>query len=254
MAAPEASPAPAAHASASGEDGPREDSSDLETIFEKLLSVVGMPAPGLDLAASAESLPSAVREALAVASAEELRTLAVMSAEELRVQFALVRTQAGEESAGQAGQAPQYAAREQYPEGVSVHVAGLDGLDDVWPEQLAEHFKFCGEVKRVVLKVERQFGTRLGYGYVDFADQAGAEAALSLDGAEFAGRALKVNRKRPKPDMGWGGGWADKGKGKGKGKKPDWGWGSQSWPAWGGWGKGRRPASESCPARHALQA
>ncbi|CAK0861308.1 unnamed protein product [Prorocentrum cordatum] len=239
MAAPEASPAPAAHASASGEDGPREDSSDLETIFEKLLSVVGMPAPGLDLAASAESLPSAVREALAVASAEELRTLAVMSAEELRVQFALVRTQAGEESAGQAGQAPQYAAREQYPEGVSVHVAGLDGLDDVWPEQLAEHFKFCGEVKRVVLKVERQFGTRLGYGYVDFADQAGAEAALSLDGAEFAGRALKVNRKRPKPDMGWGGGWADKGKGKGKGKKPDWGWGSQSWPAWGGWGKGR---------------
>eukprot|EP00435_Cladocopium_sp_Y103_P038417 s791_g10.t1 len=67
------------------------------------------------------------------------------------------------------------AMREQYPEGCSVYVGGLDGEDEMYPEQLYEHFKECGEVKRVCIKIDKFSGERLGHAYVDFADESQAE-------------------------------------------------------------------------------
>eukprot|EP00441_Pelagodinium_beii_P033590 CAMPEP_0197631396 /NCGR_PEP_ID=MMETSP1338-20131121/8567_1 /TAXON_ID=43686 ORGANISM="Pelagodinium beii, Strain RCC1491" /NCGR_SAMPLE_ID=MMETSP1338 /ASSEMBLY_ACC=CAM_ASM_000754 /LENGTH=144 /DNA_ID=CAMNT_0043202825 /DNA_START=35 /DNA_END=466 /DNA_ORIENTATION=+ len=93
-------------------------------------------------------------------------------------------------------QALATALREQYPEGCSIYVGNLEGDDEMWPEQLMEHFKGCGEVKRVIIKIDRMSGERLGHAYIDFADDMMAEVAVALDGTEFNGRNIKVDKKR----------------------------------------------------------
>merc|ERR1712039_375168 len=111
----------------------------------------------------------------------------------------------------------------------------------IWPEEMFEHFKFCGEVKRITIKVDKQTGIRTGYAYVDFADALSAEAALTLDNSEFFGRILKVSKKRPKQynnDFGKNGGKGGK-NGGGKGWN-NWGGGWNNWNGGGrgGWTKG----------------
>ncbi|CAJ1406351.1 unnamed protein product [Effrenium voratum] len=71
------------------------------------------------------------------------------------------------------------AMREQYAEGCSIYVGGLEGEDEMYPEQLYEHFKECGEVKRVCIKIDKMSGERLGHAYVDFAEESQAEADRS---------------------------------------------------------------------------
>eukprot|EP00434_Breviolum_minutum_P018850 symbB.v1.2.016627.t1/scaffold1241.1/size129723/2 len=75
--------------------------------------------------------------------------------------------------------------REQYPEGCSVYVGGLEGEDEMYPEQLYEHFKECGEVKRVCIKIDKFSGERLGHAYVDFADESQAEVSLGNSGKKI---------------------------------------------------------------------
>lgn len=225
--------------------------------------------PVQDPTALVAGLPDEVRDVLAAATPEELEALAGATPEELQQQLALLQRQ-GQLDARQLAaladednqtyqQALASAVREQYPDNCSVHVSGLEGTDEIWPEMLANHFMSCGEVKRVIIKVNRETGERMGFSYVDFADQASAEAALALDGSDFAGRTIKVNKKRPKEqynnDM-WGkNSWLGKGKmgsgksAKGYGKfcgKGSWGWPAQAawnwaaqWAAGGPWcGKG----------------
>ncbi|CAE8638686.1 unnamed protein product, partial [Polarella glacialis] len=83
------------------------------------------------------------------------------------------------------------ASREVYPEANSIYVGNLEGEDDIWPEQIVEHFKDSGNVKRVIIKIDRGTGERLGYAYVDFDMEASAEVACSLDGSTFLGRQIK---------------------------------------------------------------
>mmetsp|Transcript_44532 Transcript_44532/g.127567 ORF Transcript_44532/g.127567 Transcript_44532/m.127567 type:complete len:200 (-) Transcript_44532:487-1086(-) len=191
---------------------PAKDASEgdaLETIFGKLMGAAAKA--GEDPTKALDSMPSSVREALAVASPEELKTLAAMSEEDLHAQFlsAAQTAQAEGDPNESYHTAVHMSSREQFPEGVSVHVGGLDGMDDILPEMLAEYFKSCGDVKRVAVKVDRWTGARLGFAIVDFGDEAAVETALTLDGSEFGGATLKVTKKKPAGD--WGG--------KGKGKK-----------------------------------
>ena len=55
--------------------------------------------------------------------------------------------------------------------------------------------------------MDRETGRSKGFGFVEFASDAEAKAAIAeLDGKEVGGRALKVNEARPRNDFGGGGG------------------------------------------------
>lgn len=60
-------------------------------------------------------------------------------------------------------------------------------------------FATYGQVASVKLISDRETGRARGFGFVEM--ENGAEEAISaLDGADFGGRALKVNEARPRPE------------------------------------------------------
>ena len=66
-------------------------------------------------------------------------------------------------------------------------------------EDVDEVFKEYGEVKRVQLPTDRETGRMRGFGFVEMSTDAEEEAAIAeLDGAEWMGRTLKVNKARPR--------------------------------------------------------
>jgi cold-inducible RNA-binding protein len=68
-------------------------------------------------------------------------------------------------------------------------------------------FENYGTVERVNLVTDRDTGRSRGFAFVEMTDTAEADRAISaLDGADFEGRALKVNEARPKQPGGGGGG------------------------------------------------
>jgi RNA recognition motif-containing protein len=68
-------------------------------------------------------------------------------------------------------------------------------------------FEHYGTVERVNLVTDRDTGRSRGFAFVEMTDTAEADRAISaLDGADFEGRALKVNEARPKQPGGGGGG------------------------------------------------
>ena len=74
-------------------------------------------------------------------------------------------------------------------------------------EDVDEVFKEYGEVKRVQLPTDRETGRMRGFGFVEMSSDAEEEAAIAdLDGAEWMGRTLKVNKARPREDRRGGGG------------------------------------------------
>lgn len=80
---------------------------------------------------------------------------------------------------------------------MSVYVGNLDY--DVTKEQLNEVFTDYGTVKRVHLPVDRETGRPRGFGFVEMDEEsAEADAIEQLDGAEWMGRRLKVNKARPR--------------------------------------------------------
>eukprot|EP00439_Symbiodinium_sp_Y106_P061991 s2686_g9.t1 len=94
------------------------------------------------------------------------------------------------------------AMREQYSPECSIYVGGLEGEDEIWPEQLYEHFKECGEVKRVCIKIDKASGERLGHAYVDFAEESQAEDQQEpACGARamFCGNAVCCRSLQPSP-------------------------------------------------------
>lgn len=60
-------------------------------------------------------------------------------------------------------------------------------------------FSEYGKVKRVQLPTDRETGRMRGFGFVEMSSDAEEEAAIeALDGAEWMGRDLKVNKARPR--------------------------------------------------------
>jgi len=56
-------------------------------------------------------------------------------------------------------------------------------------------------VKRVVLSTDRETGRMRGFAFVEMTEDAQEDAAIvELDGAEWMGRQLRVNKAKPKED------------------------------------------------------
>lgn len=73
-------------------------------------------------------------------------------------------------------------------------------------EDLKEVFKEYGSVKRVQLPTDRETGRVRGFAFVEMSSEAEEQAAITaLDGAEWMGRVLKVNKAKPKEERGGGG-------------------------------------------------
>jgi RNA recognition motif-containing protein len=88
---------------------------------------------------------------------------------------------------------------------MSLYVGNLSY--QVTSEDLEAVFADYGTVKRVQLPTDRETGRMRGFGFVEMSSDAEEDAAIeALDGAEWMGRALKVNKAKPKEDRGSSGG------------------------------------------------
>ncbi len=84
---------------------------------------------------------------------------------------------------------------------MSIYVGNL--AYQVTQEDLSEVFAEYGTVKRVQLPTDRETGRMRGFGFVEMDTDAEEDAAIeALDGAEWMGRTLKVNKAKPKEDRG----------------------------------------------------
>lgn len=87
---------------------------------------------------------------------------------------------------------------------MSIYVGNLSY--EVEQDDLKQVFAEYGEVKSVQLPTDRETGRMRGFGFVEMKSDAEEAAAIeALDGAEWMGRQLKVNKAKPKPEGGGGG-------------------------------------------------
>jgi RNA recognition motif-containing protein len=93
---------------------------------------------------------------------------------------------------------------------MSIYVGNLSY--QVTEEDISNVFSEYGTVKRVQLPTDRETGRMRGFGFVEMSTEAEETAAIeALDGAEWMGRDLKVNKAKPREERpasggGWGGG------------------------------------------------
>jgi RNA recognition motif-containing protein len=88
---------------------------------------------------------------------------------------------------------------------MSIYVGNLSY--EVTQDALSQVFAEYGDVKRVQLPTDRETGRLRGFGFVEMGSEAQEQAAIdALDGAEWMGRDLKVNKAKPKEDRGPSGG------------------------------------------------
>lgn len=74
-------------------------------------------------------------------------------------------------------------------------------------DDLKELFEEFGSVDSANVIKDRDTGRSKGFGFVEMENDEEAEAAIEeLDGAEVDGRAIKVNKAKPKGSGGGGGG------------------------------------------------
>eukprot|EP00927_Polykrikos_kofoidii_P079145 TRINITY_DN75945_c0_g1_i1.p1 TRINITY_DN75945_c0_g1~~TRINITY_DN75945_c0_g1_i1.p1 ORF type:complete len:216 (-),score=42.91 TRINITY_DN75945_c0_g1_i1:38-685(-) len=128
----------------------------------------------------------------------------------------------------------------------SVYVGNVDYGST--PDELQEHFKFCGGASRITIMVDRISGLPKGFAYIEFNDEQSFQNSLLLNGSLFRGRQLKVAQKRTNIP-----GFTPNGKGKsfGKGKgKSKYGWWDpyENW----GWDYGQAPGITSHNANKGL--
>lgn len=77
---------------------------------------------------------------------------------------------------------------------------------DVTEDDLRGVFTDYGEVKRVYLPVDRETKRSRGFGFVEMNSENEEEKAIeTLDGAQWFGRQMKVNKAKPRNE-GVGGG------------------------------------------------
>lgn len=88
---------------------------------------------------------------------------------------------------------------------MSIYVGNLSY--DVTEDDLTQTFAEYGTVSRVQLLTDRETGRPRGFGFVEMSKEEEETAAIeALDGAEWMGRDLKVNKAKPREDRGGGGG------------------------------------------------
>jgi RNA recognition motif-containing protein len=92
---------------------------------------------------------------------------------------------------------------------MSIYVGNLSY--EVTQDDLSQVFAEYGTVSRVQLPADRETGRLRGFAFVEMGTEAEESAAIeALDGAEWMGRALKVNKAKPReerrPSGGGGGG------------------------------------------------
>ncbi len=74
-------------------------------------------------------------------------------------------------------------------------------------QDIIDVFAEYGTVKSVKLPTDRETGRMRGFAFVELSSEAEEQAAIeALDGAEWLGRDLRVNKAQPKPQGGPGGG------------------------------------------------
>ncbi len=80
---------------------------------------------------------------------------------------------------------------------MSIYVGNLNY--EVTQDDLSEVFSEYGKVKRVHLPTDRETGRKRGFGFVEMETEAEEETAIeTLNGAEWMGREIKVNKARPR--------------------------------------------------------
>jgi RNA recognition motif-containing protein len=98
---------------------------------------------------------------------------------------------------------------------MSIYVGNLSY--DVTQDSLSAVFAEYGTVKRVQLPTDRETGKMRGFGFVEMDSDTEEEKAIeALDGAEWMGRDLKVNKAKPREERSsFGGGGGNRGGGGG---------------------------------------
>jgi RNA recognition motif-containing protein len=94
---------------------------------------------------------------------------------------------------------------------MSIYVGNLSY--EVTQDDLTQTFAEYGTVKRVQLPTDRETGRLRGFAFIEMGAEAEEAAAIeALDGAEWMGRGLKVNKAKPREDRGSSGGsWGNGG-------------------------------------------
>ena len=74
-------------------------------------------------------------------------------------------------------------------------------------EDLSGVFTEYGPVKRIVLPTDRETGRMRGFAFVEMTEDGQEDAAITqLDGAEWMGRQLRVNKAKPREETAQRGG------------------------------------------------
>lgn len=104
---------------------------------------------------------------------------------------------------------------------MSVYVGNLSY--EVTREDIQGVFEEYGKVKRVSLPIDRDTDRPRGFAFVDMAEEAEETAVIeALDGAEWMGREMKVNKARPRTEGGGGGNRSGGGGGGNYRRNTDW--------------------------------
>ncbi|OLP20030.1 RNA-binding protein [Leptolyngbya sp. 'hensonii'] len=84
---------------------------------------------------------------------------------------------------------------------------------EVTQDDLTQTFSTYGTVRRVQLPMDRETGRFRGFAFVEMGSETEETAAIeALDGAEWMGRNLRVNKAKPREERGSSGGdWGNKG-------------------------------------------
>lgn len=101
---------------------------------------------------------------------------------------------------------------------MSLYVGNLSY--EVTEESLTAVFAEYGSVRQVKLPTDRETGQLRGFAFVEMGTEAEETAAIeALNGAEWMGRDMKVNKARPKEDRGSYGGGGNRGGYSGGGRR-----------------------------------
>ncbi|MEM6252430.1 MAG: RNA-binding protein [Cyanobacteria bacterium P01_D01_bin.156] len=88
---------------------------------------------------------------------------------------------------------------------MSIYVGNLSY--DATRDDINTVFAEYGSVQRVHLPTDRETGRPRGFAFVEMSSEDEESAAIeALDGAEWMGRDLRVNKARPREQRGGGGG------------------------------------------------
>ena len=86
---------------------------------------------------------------------------------------------------------------------MSIYVGNLSY--EVNQTDLTDVFTEYGTVKRIHIPTDRETGRVRGFAFVEMESEANEQKAIdALDGAEWMGRDLKVNKAKPREERGSG--------------------------------------------------